>query len=257
MIRFTSAYRFLFACIIAGLLLLPLLASAQEIPPCYELPECETPPPVSNQPSENINPPAAAWGGFSDKRLNPEMAEYYSIWCLDNVVRVLRGVPTTALIDDIPIEAVTGLPANGLLTRESGLSVMRNNDDMIAVSGNNGNNAPQEGLKVFSLAACLERNGLSMALSAATQLDETNIQTDSISAQQNALATDTGEPDFNSSTNNDIYSIVGAWIVALIEGGCSISIGSVLVLPVGWKLWSRRKRGKTDRQLSAKRYDQS
>jgi hypothetical protein len=240
MIRFTSTNRFLFACFIAILSMLPLVAAAQEIP-CTELPECETPPPVSNQPSANFSPPASVWEGFSDERLNPEMAEYYSIWCLDDVVRVLRGVPTTALIDDIPIEDISNLPANGSLTRSSGLSIMRNNDNMIAVSGNNGNNAPEEGLKIFSLAACLERNGLSMGLSIATHLDGTNIQTDNIYAQQNAVAAASAANASNLSTNNDIYSIVGAWIVALIEGGCSISIGSVLMFPAGWTAWKRRK----------------
>src|SRR6185503_7597126 len=97
---FTFAVRLKFVrCLtlmIAVLCVFPLLvaaAPASQDTPCTP-PDCYTPP-LESQTQTNPQSAIILWGGYTDGRLNPDMAEYYSVWCLDGVIRVLRGVPGT------------------------------------------------------------------------------------------------------------------------------------------------------------------
>jgi hypothetical protein len=84
---------------------------------------------------------------------------------------VLRAVPPpTVLIDAIPIEDVYILADGASFSRESGLTVRRNGDE-VTISGSNGNLAPQEGSKSFSLQACLDSAGISADTLAAPTSD--------------------------------------------------------------------------------------
>jgi|FLYN01.1.fsa_nt_gi hypothetical protein len=70
--------------------LLCLAATVQAQDPCYGEAECYNLPATIESQPEAASPP---WEGFSDGRLNPNMAEYYSVWCVNGEVRVLRAVP--------------------------------------------------------------------------------------------------------------------------------------------------------------------
>jgi hypothetical protein len=132
----------------ALLMILALPVYAQD---CYGDDECYDQPDSGGE-SQSSEPP---WEGLTDGRLNPDMAEYYSVWCVNSEVRVLRAVPQpTVQVDAIPIQEVADLPDGGVLTRDSGLTVTRTGDT-ITLSGNNGNLAPQPGSKSFDREECL------------------------------------------------------------------------------------------------------
>ena len=142
-----------------------------EVEPCEPLPP--PPPPGDGEPAPPPPPsnplPGPIWPGCCDGRMNPDPAEYYSIYCKPEtqVIEVLRAVPPpTALIDAIPAAEVYNLPDGTSLSRASSLTVARAGDT-ITVSGNNGNLAPQEGSKTFSLQACLDSAGISTDMLAA------------------------------------------------------------------------------------------
>ncbi|MBN2472524.1 MAG: LysM peptidoglycan-binding domain-containing protein [Anaerolineae bacterium] len=101
--------------------------------------------------------PAAAEG---DERLNPSGAEYYTIYCRDDLMFAYRADGQYAL--RAPLAYLVGLDAGGGTWESGGVTVTRAGDT-ITVSGHNGNGAPEYGEKAFSLAACLGRNGYTPA----------------------------------------------------------------------------------------------
>lgn len=107
------------------------------------------PPPGTEEPTDD-----GQWPG--DNRLNPDRAEYYTVYCGFDQIEVWRSSPSGLLIDAIPIRTVLNL--EGCTTSANGLSVCRNGDT-ITISGTNGNLAPAEGSKSFSLSECIARNG--------------------------------------------------------------------------------------------------
>jgi hypothetical protein len=127
-------------------------AAAQE-PPCEEMLTC-TPTPAP-PPDVPVGPP---WSGYTDGRLNPDPAEYYSVWCQDGVVRVLRAVPNTALVRDIPISDLQAL-RDGFTReyRDAGDLKVTKQGDIIMISGSN--LSPASGSKAFSLSVCIALNG--------------------------------------------------------------------------------------------------
>jgi hypothetical protein len=151
--------KLLIVCLLGVIFLFPSLMLAQE-EPCVGRPECYEPPPDINPVVDNINSPApnAIWEGFTDRSLSPEFDEYYSVWCQDDVIQVLRGVPETAWIDDISLAKVMALGDGGTFETNNGVHVSRVGDG-ITLAGTNGNLSPQYGSKSFSLAQCIERNG--------------------------------------------------------------------------------------------------
>jgi hypothetical protein len=115
----------------------------------------ETPPPTpAPVQTEEVS---ALWNGYTDKRLNPQQDEYYSVWCQNDQIEVWRGVPSSSLLGYIPIADALALDEGDTLTTDDDLTVTRSVDWLI-VSGTNGNwNAL--GTKWFTVAECLRRNG--------------------------------------------------------------------------------------------------
>lgn len=122
-----------------------VVAAAQEgcvgEPECYEIPP-EPAPVLSN------------WPG--DDRLNPVADEYYTVYCNYDLVRIWAGLPSSQEIASIPIlNLLTGpFPLDG----GNGISIARV-DDIMTISGTNGNGPVHPGSKSFSLLQCIERNG--------------------------------------------------------------------------------------------------
>jgi hypothetical protein len=223
----------------------------QEEPPCVGDPSCYEPPPVdpgndSGGLSESVLP-KPVWEGFTDGRLNPDLAEYYSVWCLDGFMRVLRGVPTTALVDDIPIVDVSNLADGETLTPDSGLSVTRNGD-AITISGNNGN-LSSTGSKSFLLAQCLERNGdVPPTTDRVVQQEvlnvvEANSQPES-TPEVTAEASNTGSAPPPVLLNAIVVDPM-LFITQLCQTACGIPLGTlVFIVPTISSMGRRRKKGK-------------
>lgn len=156
---YLSASFILLMAVVPSALALP---AAQDRPRCVDT-ECVGEPPPPTLPPVIVPQSASAqhqssWGGYSDGRLNPDMAEYYSVWCKDNRIQVLRAVPSPQTSAEIPLAAVNGLSDGGTLVGANDVTVTRSGDSII-LSGSNGNLAPQSGSKWFSLSQCNERNG--------------------------------------------------------------------------------------------------
>lgn len=101
------------------------------------------------------------WDGYTDGRLNPDPAEYYTIYCHagTDTVYVVRAVPETETIKEIDLRDIMDLSVEGSMNLGDNMSLVRNTEDTITIYGSNGNLAPEEGQKAFSLAECIERNG--------------------------------------------------------------------------------------------------
>jgi hypothetical protein len=105
---------------------------------------------------EEENPP---WPGYTDGRLSPDMAEYYTVYCSNDKVRVVRANPPPSVtLTEIPILTIMGLNTSGGSLNRDGINIVRNEDE-ISLSGVNGNSAPLLGTKTFNLSDCIERNG--------------------------------------------------------------------------------------------------
>jgi hypothetical protein len=150
---------FMLGVVLLFALVIALPASAQD--ECVGDPECYEPPSSggSSNPQSNNPPP---WSGLSDGRLNPDAAEYYSIYCKNTFLEIWRGVPTGSLLQFVPIWLLDGLNPDGGTTTipnygETPFTITRNGD-IITVSGNFGNLQPAEGSKSFSLSDCIAHN---------------------------------------------------------------------------------------------------
>lgn len=100
----------------------------------------------------------AQWPG--DDRLNPHPAEYYTVYCENDLISV--HLADGKVIKYIPLPGVLELSKyGGSMGVGSGMTVMRN-DDTITLSGANGNFVGV-GYKSFSLTRCLELNGVLLA----------------------------------------------------------------------------------------------
>jgi hypothetical protein len=237
--------------IVVGLLLMfsaPWVSARpahQEEPPCVGDPSCYEPPPVNSSSGEATPVIKPVWEGFSDGRLNPELAEYYSVWCVDGFVRVLRGVPTTALVDDIPLTEVYELADGGSLIRNSGLSIMRQTDT-ITLSGNNGNLASL-GTKSFLLTQCVERNG-GLSLPEPAVISDNLVQQPAVTLNQGESgAEETPEPRMS----NPLYRWLAGdnsednllWlIIQFVEALCGVPQLALVMMPTAWHLRNRRKK---------------
>lgn len=132
-----------------GLLLMLAPVSAQT---CADYGTCTPVPPPPDVVTEPVGP---VFG--DDGRLNPEPAEYYSVYCKNNVVEVLRAVPPpTSLVTSIPIQQLVSL-SNGASLTVGGVTATKNGNT-ISLNGGGGN-AGTSGPKNFSLSECISRNG--------------------------------------------------------------------------------------------------
>lgn len=98
------------------------------------------------------------WLGYTDGRLNPAPDEYYSVWCRADFAEIWITSNQEGAISRIAIADLNALAAaNGSLTQND-ITASRA-DDIITLTGANGNTAPTAGSKTFSLADCISRNG--------------------------------------------------------------------------------------------------
>ena len=134
---------FLFVLLVsASLINLPVHAQCTGEEECYA-----TPVPADQQSSRSGWPP--------DDRLNPVQDEYYTIYCHFDQIEVWRGVGGSVQLAAIPISRVmmSVQPFDS-----SGLRVSRS-DNVVTISGANGNGPHHPGSKSFTLIECIERNG--------------------------------------------------------------------------------------------------
>jgi hypothetical protein len=103
------------------------------------------------------------WGGFTDGRLNPEMAENYSLWCLRNNLDIYRAPNGVGeLIISIPLTQIFAIKegkANVFATKTGPIIIERLNKNVVFVKGNNGTNAPAFTAKFFTITECIIANG--------------------------------------------------------------------------------------------------
>jgi hypothetical protein len=99
------------------------------------------------------------WPGYQDGRLSPDPSEDYAVWCSSDRVEVWRTVPLAVLLKAVIIRQVIDLAVGDELDLGSSMVVERTSEDVVTISGSNGNSAPQPGSKTFSLSECIARNG--------------------------------------------------------------------------------------------------
>jgi hypothetical protein len=121
-------------------------------------PHCESGAPGSTTTSTSTTTTTLPYPGYHDGRLNPDPAEYYAVWCSSDRVEVWRTVPTPARLKNIVIRRLIDL-AIGEELDLADMVVERSSEDVITVSGSNGNTASEPGSKTFSLNECIARNG--------------------------------------------------------------------------------------------------
>lgn len=148
---------------------------------CYYPPGEEPPgePPTGENP-----PPDNSWPG--DARLNPDALEYYNVYCEYDHLLVRRGVPPAAEIARIHL---WGLISGPFPIEVNGLTIERT-DDVVTVSGSNGNGPAHPGSKSFTLSECLSRNG---SLTSVPDTDGDGF-TDDVDACPNVAGTNNGCP---------------------------------------------------------------
>lgn len=215
--------------LILFLVIIPAVTAQEE--PCIGEIECYEPPPATGgAPPEVKFVPEQPWEGFSDGRLNPDMAEYYSVYCPQGslVIMVLRAVPPpTALVDNVPIENVSD---GATFTRESsGLTVARSGD-AVTISGSNGNLAPQSGSKTFSFAECLERAGITLE-----EQPEASPNTG-----DNSTSSGSDSPPRNANPVATLINLIVQYGELLCPGSSGL-VGGVFTLP-GALTWMRRRK---------------
>lgn len=105
----------------------------------------------------------APWGGFTDGRLNPDMAENYSLWCLRNNLDIYRSRNGVGeLIISVPLSEIFAVSVGKSLnvtTKTGPIVIERFSTDVVFVKGNNGTNGPSYTEKFFSVQECITRNG--------------------------------------------------------------------------------------------------
>ncbi len=111
-------------------------------------------------PSSGENPPSN-WDGYTDGRLNPDPAEYYTIYCHTgtDTLYVVRTSPETETIKEVPLGNIISLEVRASLNLGDFMNLVRHTEDTVTIYGSNGNLAPAAGSKLFSLSECIEHNG--------------------------------------------------------------------------------------------------
>lgn len=174
-------------------------------------------------------PPSSDWDGYTDGRLNPDMAEYYTVYCREDYAHVYRSSPPpTVKISEISIRDMLDLDANGGHFLTDGITVERNGDQ-ITLSGNNGNQAPESGLKTFSLEDCVARNG--------SEPDE--------EPPSNPPPSDpppNNPPDDEEVPPGNIWDIIFEWILDFLSLWCGVDLVGFGAIVVGLPLIFRRRR---------------
>lgn len=170
--------------ILVPVLMIPMVASGYAQPDCEEFPEecegggeepdycdefpdyelCDEDDEGESSEEEDDDDDGGSgppWEGYSDGRISPDPAEYYTIYCHagTDTIYVVRVVPETETIKEIPLLDAVNLGVG--LERDLGdfMTMERSSEDTITIYGSNGNLAPDGGSKSFSLNECVARNG--------------------------------------------------------------------------------------------------
>jgi hypothetical protein len=94
-----------------------------------------------------------------DDPLNPQLGDYYSLYCLSDALEVWRSVPADEQLTTVSIAQVVSLGQGESLELDDFMTLARDAADVATVYGSNGNQAPLAGSKSFSLSECIGRNG--------------------------------------------------------------------------------------------------
>ena len=145
------------------------------------------------------------------ERVNPEPDEYYSVQCTTNTIWIWRSVPALSIVTFITFYQVGTLGDGSSLSAPGNVSMTRHGD-MMTLSGDNGNLAPQPGEKSFSWNECIERNGGLPELPPITQeLSDEQIACLTLTTEQetaDCLAALAAEVDNGTAQtcNNELYA---------------------------------------------------
>lgn len=169
---------------------------------------------------------AQGWPG--DDRLSPHPAEYYTVYCNNDLVSVHLADGT--LVGQFGIVSLLELGSGGSFAAGYGLTVNRSGDT-ITISGHNGNSAPLYGAKSFSLENCVSRNGGLLAY-------YTPRPQPAVVAETAVVVNAPGSCTHVVAYGETLYQIATAHGVTLVEimqaNGITsqyVSQGQVLVLP--------------------------
>ncbi|MBL8130574.1 MAG: hypothetical protein JNL42_01845 [Anaerolineae bacterium] len=143
-------------------------------------------------------------GGPTDGRLNYVPDEYYTVYCSFDFLEIWRGVPTSLLLDAVPISLMLSMPIGDTLLSAGGITVERSSEDIYTVYGSNGNLAPSPGAKEFSMSECISRNGGAPPEDSAPPAGQPPAQ----SPVEAFCATEAGRQ------SESCYSSTGAWCAA-------------------------------------------
>jgi hypothetical protein len=139
------------------------VANATTTLPCSTAtPPTSEPPPADDEIPTPPTETGSAWEGWTDGRITPDPAEYYTIYCANNIISVWRSVPRDEEIKQVSISLVQILPENGILTLGDGMALVRNTEETLTIYGSNGNLAPEPGGKAFSYSDCIRANAASL-----------------------------------------------------------------------------------------------
>ena len=149
-----------------------------------------------------------SWSGYADGRLNPDPAEYYSLWCSGGNLAVYRALNGQGvLLASFPLGEIQALVVGGQSAAFDSaggmMTLWRADQDAFVLSGSNGNNAPNEGSKSFSLSQCLARNGGPVATATNTPVPrppDTAVPTITPSFTASSTAVPTITPSFTASS---------------------------------------------------------
>lgn len=247
----------------------PLTAAAQSPctydPPCPETPlppidPIETIEPVepvepiepirTPVPDDSDQPPSFLWSGYEDGRLNPEQGEYYTIYCFNDLIHVVRVVPVTEEVKTVPFSQVTPLEIGGALDLGDNMTLVHNAVDTLTVYGSNGNSAPNPGEKAFSMSQCLERGGGDPETSDAEVLESDELPVAALPISDNPDP-DTCEPiitplgllpcDFDFDDLGNISGLEYMWRIALLCLSNPFAVVAIVFVP-GMKTLRRKRK---------------
>jgi hypothetical protein len=213
---------------------------------CYEIDgevfchdeEPETPP---GENGELETPPGSAdsWSGYADGRLNPDPAEYYSLWCAFDRVEIWRSVPAAELLKLQSLRDILNLSEGQAMDLGDFMSLVRNTSNTITVYGSSGNRAPEPGQKSFSLSECVARNG------GLPEQPEESAAANGASGEETIGGFDLwcSDPVFFRSNFDICLETAGLDGPSMILARLMFMCNAIpLVMVGGWFFWRRRRR---------------
>lgn len=173
-----------------------------------------------------------SWPGYTDGRLNPDPAEYYSIWCRSGQIEIWRAVPAASIVKSVSVFDALALPIGGTADLGDNMALVRNSDTVATIYGSNGNNAPEPGSKSFSLDQCAGGQ-------LQTQMQQAPAPTP-IPAPSDDTRSDTSS---DSPTNlGELGEFMLGWLCSSISVVISMAVGA----PTLWHVLRRQRTRRAD-----------